>query len=258
MFQLKYPIFQKGRILKIAMLEALRDTPLSFIQTSFVGYNSGILQGFELLIENERIVVQPGILKVGKYILVLDEALAIPYFATDRLMFLNITVPENQESTDISLKEAAIELTSQEANRESSWELMRFKLKKGAYLRKEYQSFEDLVTEYNTVNTVYQCVARHKEYALSPTMIQLFCHYVQELNSQHPLDQSFCLQALQNNGVIGEKALMYYIQQRLKETTEKTTAEVVHHQLNRILLDIKRNRNQEVNQQRKNRKLIVD
>ncbi|MBL1229841.1 hypothetical protein IW492_11420 [Enterococcus sp. BWB1-3] len=258
MFQTKYPIFQKGRILKIEMLEAMRELPLSFMKGSFSGYENGILHGFDCLIDEGKLMIQPGLLKVNEQILILDKEVEIPYSASDNQLILKIASPKATENQDMFLQEAVIELTDQKQLGKNEWELMRFKLKPGAYLRKEYQGFDDLITEYNTVNPIYQTISLYGQKAISPPMMQLFCDYLQEFNSQHPLDQNFCLQILQSHGIVGEKALYYYLYQRLQQEIDVSDAQHVHAQLNSILIEVKNNRYRKAVEVRKNRKLIVD
>ncbi|MBL1230529.1 hypothetical protein IW492_14960 [Enterococcus sp. BWB1-3] len=258
MLQSNYPVFEKGRILKIEMLEALRDMPLSIIHTKYNNFKDGILQGFHLSINENKICVTPGLLKVCNQILVMEQPVFIPYQAADELTRLVISIDAPEETPDMKQYSASIQFISEQPKKENQWELMRFKLKKGAYLRTAYQSFEDMITEYNTVNPMYRKNALDNQYGVSAEMLELFCFYAGKSKSDLPIDQMFCLQVFQNSSGITLDTIQYYISQRLKEEFNSTDPLKIHQKLSEILRIIRMNQ-QEVNPKgTRNRKLIVD
>lgn len=253
-----YPIFQKGRILKVEMLEALKNTPSEYITTLYHDYPNGIINGFELIIDRSTILVQPGILKCRNQILTMVQEVKIDYFATDDMTALTILPMDTQETADMIQNTAKVELKKVSALQEGDIELMRFKLKQGAYLRKDYQSFEDLITEYNTINPIYQTISLNGGKSCSAPMIRLFCDYLQKAQSIHPLDQLFCMQALQNNGIVDRKVVCYYIEQRLETALDRDNVQEIHDKLNRIVRVIQSGNGHVKGKQHNQRRLIVD
>ena len=45
MFQYDYPQFEKKRLLRVEMLDKLRDYPKNFIDLSFQGFGDGVVSG---------------------------------------------------------------------------------------------------------------------------------------------------------------------------------------------------------------------
>lgn len=258
MFQLKYPIFTKGRLLRIEKLDALRDLSLHFIQTNYAGFSDGILQGFDVETKQDQIIVHPGLVKCHDQILIHNETITIPYQATDEWVVLKISIESSHQDEDLFIQKANLNFGLLHETKENEWEIMRFKLKQAAYLRTEYQNFNDLITEYNTVNPLYRKVAlANGEKGISPPMLQLFADYLREFRPQEGLDQNICFQILQNHGVLSTKALAFYISVRLGEDMSEQP-EGIHQQLNRILMEIQRNKVNKGNRSLNNRKLIVD
>ena len=258
MLQSNYPLFNKGRILKIEMLEALRDMPRSIIHTTYDRFEEGILQGLCVSIDGNEIHISPGLLKSGHQILVMEQPAVLSYHATDELTRLVITVEQPDETPDIQRWTAVIRFTSTLQQEKNQWELMRFKLKQGAHLRTEYQSFADLTTEYNTVNPIHRKNALEGQYGVSAQMLELFCTYAQQATNSQPLDQLFCLQILQNSSTVSLKATQYYIAQRLNEQFSSSDPKDIHRKLTDILRLIQQDQQQVHAQGIRNRKLIVE
>lgn len=59
------PIFDKGRLLRSDMLNALRDNPLGVARLHWLEYGDGIINGFEVSTSGKKFFVSPGILKSG-------------------------------------------------------------------------------------------------------------------------------------------------------------------------------------------------
>lgn len=58
MFQNNYPLFNSGRLLKIDMLEELRDFPREFFNIRFKEYSDGIISGCDIDVSDNFIVIQ--------------------------------------------------------------------------------------------------------------------------------------------------------------------------------------------------------
>ncbi|OOM73567.1 hypothetical protein CLPUN_44630 [Clostridium puniceum] len=48
MFENRYPLFNSGRLLKIEMLEELRNFPREFLDVQLKGYSDGIIYGCDI------------------------------------------------------------------------------------------------------------------------------------------------------------------------------------------------------------------
>ncbi|GAB2022995.1 hypothetical protein RyT2_20690 [Pseudolactococcus yaeyamensis] len=258
MFQVKSPKFNTGRILKKEMLEALKNYPIKLVETVYDQYQDGIIDGFDITIDADNIVVSSGVLKYDTDILVMDNSVKIPYTATEKVTFLKIKLLPVVEDEDFYAREATIVLSTNPQLDDNEWELLRFKLKEGAYLRTDYQDFSDLITEYNTVNFLHQERSLKSGQALAPVLIKQFCQAVEALGTTHTLDQAFCLQTHMSQNLVEKRAVEYYIATRLSLPTKSLSALEIHEKLGQILLEIKHDKQEKGSQRQRSRRMIVD
>lgn len=65
MFRYEKPLFEKKRLLRIEMLEQLRDYPRDYLEILYSGYSDGIVCGCTLSWNEEELMITPVIIKFG-------------------------------------------------------------------------------------------------------------------------------------------------------------------------------------------------
>ena len=66
MFEVKHPYFKKNRILKIEMLELLRDFPKDVLHVYLEDCSDGIIQGLKPIVKENMISFSKGVVKHHK------------------------------------------------------------------------------------------------------------------------------------------------------------------------------------------------
>ena len=217
MQEYRKPLFQKGRVLKKEGLEALRDFPYRFIELGMDGWADGILFGFDITYregkdgKGELTVSAGAVWHQGQ--VVLAEKEVIPFALFDCLVRVKLCFREGFSTEDFSVcpLEIHIEEGSQEKN---GMELGRFRLSKGARLRKDYRDLQDFCTSFNTLDITQVPYAGPGGSTSAPMLLQVFARMVLENQSAKETDISFALLCL-DHPPVPRDCLLWYISRRL-------------------------------------------
>ncbi|WP_438496014.1 DNA and RNA helicase [Paenibacillus sp. IHBB 3054] len=235
MFTYTYPEFHKGRILKIRMLEDLRDFPRQFWELYYRDYADGIVSGAEVEVHAERLSVSPGILLYEGRLYMMTEPAEIAYKATGQETVLKLRFTALETGHDLSLGRSSLALEDAASGTGShEMELARFKLKEGARLRKDYQSFADLATEYNTLQVLQVPYAAPGASTLPPAVLQDYAQRLMRTGTPDPHDVMFGMLCM-NEGVITRSVILHYIASRLGQEYRDYPSLQIHRYLDRIL-----------------------
>lgn len=215
MFQNNYPLFNSGRLLKIEMLEELRDFPRGFFDAQFNGYSDGIISGCSLEVSDNHITILKGIIKYDGVIYLINKESKIEYDCNNKLMVLKVKfLPEMLES-DFRINSTEISLTENLDLEENEMEICRFKLRTGAKLRINHTDFTDLSTEYDTVNTIYAPYAAYGDSSLSPEILRSFGRELLGCNLSEAWDISFAMVCVQSKEAIQKEIIVSYLVSKL-------------------------------------------
>ncbi|MCL1924406.1 MAG: hypothetical protein FWF50_02355, partial [Defluviitaleaceae bacterium] len=239
--EIKYPFFNRDRILKIEMLENLRDFPRSLLEINIHDLSDGIVKGFFPTVSENTITFSKGIVKYNGQVYLFNP-FTLNYSATEDEVAILLTFGETEENKDYSTMpvSAGIHLISEQIlGFPNVIELGKFKLKTGAYLRSDYQDLYDFTTEYNTINIVNVKYAGYKEHTLSHLILKYFARAVVNARSENPLDISFSMLCL-NSERIERETILSYIAYRLEEELTPVSNNELHEKLVKVLEIIKR------------------
>ncbi|MBD8498801.1 DNA and RNA helicase [Paenibacillus arenosi] len=234
MFSNSVPQFYKGRILKREMLESIRDYPRTLLDIYSQYDADGVLTGAEVTIGESDLTIAKGIVKHNGIVYVLDQAYQLPYKATGKETLLKIRFEEPEMIGDFVSHRSVVVLHEDTNLQPNELELGRFKLKAGARLRSDYQSFADLATEYNTFNVIHVRYAAYESSTVHPMIIRCFATELLKSGTSHVYDVSFAMQAL-NDGIVPRELLLHYIAQRIGGGYRPYTNVQIHKHLTRIL-----------------------
>lgn len=258
LFLNSYPNFGKGRILKIEMLENLRDYPRMMIDLYFSAYSDGIIAGTDIRVEENDLVITKGIVKHQGHIYLLASDFSIPYEATGKETLIKMRFHEKDQQPDFTVFETEIVLDEDIKIAENELELGRFKLKLGAQLRSTYENFLDFATEYNTVNYIHCQYAGFQTSTFHPFPLQQFAKELLESELSNAYDIAFSLQCL-NQERIQREVIIHYLANRSGTGYRVYTNEQIHQHLSRIISESKGgNRAMSAQTRRGPRRMIVD
>ena len=217
MQEYKKPLFQKGRVLKKEGLELLRDFPYEFARLWLKDCSDGILFGFDISYGKEegkegQIVVGAGAAWHEGQI-VLTEQETFPFALFDHPVKIWLRFLPNQITEDFFVCPLEISLENQEQEKEGM-ELGRFRLSKGARLRKDYRDLQDFSTAYNTLDVTHVPYAGTDGITVSPVLLQVFARMILENPSARETDVNFAFLCL-NASPVSRKCLLWYISRRL-------------------------------------------
>ena len=234
MFANLTPKFEKGRILKTAMLESLRDYPRELAEIYYRDYADGIITGAQVEVGMDTLTVQPGLAKHGGQLYMLSEPVILAYLATGWETVVKVRFLEGTEDGDWVVRRSEIVLDERLELGADELELCRFKLKTGARLRQDYQNFRDLATEYNTVNLLHAPAAAYGQSTVLPAVMRLFGDELLRRGSTDPQDLAFAMMCL-NDGVLHRSVILHYIASRLGMAYKDYDNADIHKYLSRIL-----------------------
>lgn len=235
MFRAAYPIFEKGRLLKIEMLESLRDYPREINDIFWRGYKNGVLKGCDISTRDNYLVVQPGILYFDKLLYVLKEEYKVAYQNNNRLTLLKVNCMGRSQERDFSRGVSRIYLDFEEKVREDELELCRFQLREGAELRDQYTGFLDCSTEYDTVNSIYVPYLGELGATLRPEIMLRFSREILGCNEVDIIDTMFAMMVLQNGGLTEAETIAGYLNRKGEQVGYPTENRVYYDALLHVL-----------------------
>lgn len=234
MFTYSYPHFNKGRILKTSMLEGLRNFPRDFIELYYRGYADGILAGAEVEVFPDKLVVAPGMVLHKGRLYMLTEPMELAYQATGRVNVLKLRFTAEETVSDMTISQSELLLDEETTCTSRELELARFKLKEGARARRDYQTFVDLATEFNTPHVIHVPYAAEGASTLSPVVMKDYAERLLRTGTSDPQDLVFAMMCL-NEGTVARSVILHHIASRLGLEYREYDNAQIHRYLDRIL-----------------------
>lgn len=239
MFQNNYPLFNSGRLLKIEMLDELRDFPRKFFDAQFKGYSDGIISGCDIEVSNDSIKILKGIIKYQGVIYILTKDSKIKYTCNNKLAILKVRFLPVKNDKDFVINSTEISLTEKLEFGEDEIEICRFKLRVGAVLRIKYTDFTDLSTEYDTVNTIFSPYAAYGDSSLNPEILRRFGRELLGCNLSEAWDVSFAMMCVQSKDAIQKEIIVSYLIYKLNIENRDYTNEDLYYYLLDVLKSAK-------------------
>lgn len=205
-----YPLFEQNRILKKELLWSLRDYSFAHIQLEYQEYGQGIIQGCDITVRGDELIVGPGIFKYDQFVCLLKEESNIPYTPAEQMQYLRLRVEVDQTSPDYIAYRMEFFLTTDEDKSKNEFELCRFHLRCGAKLRGWYRDFTDMETEYDTVSLIHADWSGMGGKTLAPVITKYFAETVLLSGNSQPEDRSFAYLCLNQTTAVSSKVLAIY------------------------------------------------
>ena len=239
MFENRYPLFNSGRLLKIDMLEELRDFPREFFNIRLKEYSDGIIYGCDIDVTDNYIAIKKGIIKHGDTIYILNGEEKIQYECNNQLMILKVKFLPSVENKDFRKNSTESNLSENLALENNEIEICRFKLRTGAKLRINHVDFNDLSTEYDTVNTIYSPYAAYGESSLNPDILRQFGRELLECNVNDAWDIAFGMTCVQSKEPVEKEIIIRYLISKLSIQIKSYSNEEIYNYLLDILISAK-------------------
>ena len=136
---------------------------------------------------------------------------------------------------DYIKNETEIYLDENIETEEYEMELCRFKLRIGANLRRNYVSFIDFSTEFDTVNIINTPFSAYGESSLSPYILRSFGLEMLKCNLNDNFDITFSCLCVQCKETIEKDIIVSYIINKLNIKDKEYTNEEIYNYLAQIL-----------------------
>ena len=251
----RYPLLEELHVLRTSALCNIRDRAFDALPLYYEDYSDGIVSGCRLRTNQDAITVRPGIVRYDGFMYFLREPMTISYAPTEEYRMLKLKFGMPEESESFLTRSLRLELSDDMAVQENEMEFCRFKLKAGAVLRTKYVDFFDRMTEFDTVNFISAPYAAVGRSTLHPEILMAFATEAMEYRLD-PLDQSFCVAALQNLPIAYEQ-IVFYLCHRLRVERQEWDNMGLYGGLCTALEEIKRNGRREVRQARRGRREVM-
>ena len=231
---IKYrPRFDAGVILKAEKMNELVEHAFNLPDLVYRGYTKGIISGLDITIDGDFIVISKGLFLYEEEVYTLNKDIRISYHPTNNWNYLKICKKESMKKID-GIQTHFVVISDDLLTKESELELCRFKLQEGAKLRYIYDDFEDMNTEFDTVNLIYSPYSSKELAGLHPKILKNFAKEMLDLRTANTIDIFFCLQILGLNTTMNIAAVIQYIEMKKEEKIEKVT----NYNIYKHLLDI--------------------
>ena len=251
----RYPLLEELHVLRTAALTSIRDRAFDSLPLYYEDYSDGIVSGCKLRTNQDSISVNPGIVRHGGFMYFIRTPMSLPYRPTEEYLMLKLKFGMPEEDESFILRSLHLELSPDMEIKGDEMELCRFKLKAGAVLRTKYVDFFDLVTEFDTVNSISCPYAAIGKSTLSPAVMTFFAREAMGYRLE-PLDESFCLAALMHLPMSYEQ-IAFYVTQRLKIEAADMDNAGLYENLCRVLGEIKGQGKRETQRARRGRREVI-
>lgn len=251
------PEFPDGTVLRAEQLQQLATQAYVLPNLIFKNYANGIITGCDISVEEYQIVISTGVFCFEKELYMIETEIYVPYSPENKWIYLKIkyidTISTNGENSHIF----GIDFNENPTSK-NELELCRFKLQKGAKLRVAYDNFEDMNTEFDTVNILHVPFSSEDRSTLHPKVLERFANELMALSPQNILDQMICMQILNNRAHINLKEIAAYLKFRADIHSDNITNINAYRELQNILWSEKGKLKPIKKKTIERRKIIVD
>lgn len=215
----KIPFFHRGTVLTQDMMEAMKEYAITMGQLTYLGYSDGIWKGCRLTVNEDMIVVNPGILIYSNVPILIQKPEIIRYSHCNSLRILAARVGEEEISQDYSTRIVQFKLISEEELNHKDIEFARFTLQEGAELRSHYRDFYDIPTAFNTLSIAYSKWAAYEQETMSYEILRSFADEAIKAGCLDEHDHNFIQLIYSQSGEsLQRRIIENYIQWKLKRS----------------------------------------
>ncbi|WP_250277264.1 hypothetical protein [[Clostridium] colinum] len=236
-----YPNFERHSILKKELLNSLRDYSIEYLQVKYDKYTKGIITGFDIkILEDKYIEISKGIAKFENFIYIADKKAKIKYSETNKFKSLKIILEKDTRIKDYDKYILSYKLDENLQLNENEIEICRFKLMEGFDLRDKHKSFDDIETEFDTINYLNSTWAGIERESINPYILKTFAKEAMQNKLINIEDIVFCYTCINEEKALNIELVEYYLKNRQSlKNKEKLTKVEIYKYLQLTLNDIK-------------------
>jgi hypothetical protein len=197
------------------MLKELRDFPREFFDIRLKEYSNGIISGCDIDVIDDFIKIKKGLIKYKDVLYLLKEDKKVKYECNNQMMILKVKFLPLAKDNDFIKNTTEVCLDGKLELEENEIEICRFKLRSGANLRSKHVDFNDLITEYDTVNTIYAPYAAYGASTLNPESLRRFGRELLECKLSEAWDVAFAMTCVQSKEAIQKEIIVGYLVNKL-------------------------------------------
>lgn len=216
MFQREEIMFRRHTVLKAEMFSFSCQAPMEYLELQYRGWFDGILADADVLVGEKDLMLQPGIVIYKGNMFRMTKIEHIPYQANGKEMKLWLHFGECKENESGKFYETDFLLTEETQMRAGDMELVRFCLQEGAILRDKYKNFEDMNTQYNTLNYIYATYSGYQQKTISPIILREFAEEAQECSGLEAEDIAFLMECNRGQNV-SKHTIRLYLEYKLNK-----------------------------------------
>lgn len=236
MFQYIYPQFEQKRLLRIEMLEQLRDYPKYYLGLLYQNFGDGIVSGCEIIWDKGKLTLSPGMVYRNGNLYFMEKPHSIECGAEDNLRYFKVQFLAEAKEAGKIIGNTRILLDDRMPDPACEIELCRFRLQEGARLRDSHENFEDYATEYDTINLIHAPYASTgKRSTLNPVILREFAKETVKNGTIDPYDVSFTMNILANDGVLPAECILGYLDARLEGMKKEPDNQELYRGLSKVL-----------------------
>ena len=259
MYKNNKPVFESGKILKIEMLENLRDFNRDYLDIKYKDYCDGIIKGCDIEVYDNYITINNGIIKYNNTLYLLKEKEEIAYINNNRYMMLKVRFLDHSKEDDFEVNYSDIFLDEDMELKKNEMEICRFKLREGAKLRNNHVDFYDYNTEFDTINILNTVYADNEIGTLPPVITYEFGKELLKLNVDTMWDINFAIACVNRKEPLPRIVIMSYIKNKINIEDKFYSNEEIYNFLVQILNNIKNNKDASVvNRKGRQRMILID
>jgi len=238
MFKNIYPVFERKRLLKIEMLNNMRDFPREMFQILSKDISNGIVAGAELKVTDRYLIICPGILIWCGIVYMMEEELKLPYEPMEKMAYLKVKFMKEQQGTEGIEYLTSVYIDDTSADNRCELELGRYKLLAGAKLRDAYTDYDDYSTEYDTLNRIHVPFASAGRSTIWSEILKVFAVTMMKYDMNNPWDCAFCLQCLQLRQGMPYEEIKGYLNARTGNIDKEYSNLEIYQELRKILYNV--------------------
>lgn len=257
----KIPVFEKGSVLTHEMLEALKEYTVDINVLNYTGYSDGILSGCDVIMSGNTICVNRGIIVFNNQLYILPGEMKVMVNPGRGWQILKLCIGNMSKDKNFMVAELRLELTDDDHEYPNKIEICRFRLQDGARLRNKYRDFQDLCTEFDTVNEIYAKWSAYQKSSISHRVLKEFAKEAMTKRIHNPQDICFIQQILALDGrTLNRDVLLFYLNTRLGKNNSEMTNQDIYRGLQEVLSNIQRGEGTGAMRpmQRTERRILID
>lgn len=257
----KIPIFQKGSLLTQEMLDAMKWYLLDTSAARFSDYTNGILSGMQVKVSDGILTVGKGLIKYKDTLIVVSEETTVPVAESNTLQVLKLSLSDKEIGTEFETIDIDIVVDNNAEKKESELEICRMRVQNGAKLRSDYRNFEDMNTEYDTIQFLHADWSACKSKGIHPEILERFAREARESRKKEAADICFLQQIYgMNFGTCRRDCITFYLEEKLGTRQEEYTNQEIYDGLQKVLKQLKSGAaaRRQVRETRELRTMLVD